>query len=913
MRCIRDRGVGGWMTRSVMRAAMGAVVVLAMVVAPTAARGPSIDDERPLLQRLGPSRVQFHAATGQVRFVGGTSESPAASGASLGAPRTQRQAATRFLDHYAALFGLRAGGTEMRVARVAHDAGGRAFFRFQQLHRGIPILGAQLTVQVGPTRDVISALGEASPGLGLVVQPRVIASDAQRFARESIARARDVRASGLVASRPELWVYDPALLGGRAMPQPRLVWRMDVRTPMGDVDEFVLIDALRGAVVLHFDQVAHARNRQICDANSTATKVPCTTPFARVEGGPESAVADVNDAYVFSGQTYDFYSNRFGRDSLDDVGMTLKSTVRYCPTGGQCPYQNAFWNGSQMVYGAGYARADDVVGHELTHGVTDFSSGLFYYFQSGAINEALSDIFGEFIDLTNGDGTDTAATRWQLGEDLPPGVGVVRDLQDPPLFDQPDRMQSPLYFADPAEADAGGVHYNSGVANKAAYLMVDGASFNGQTVTGIGIDKAAAVWYRVETRYLGSASDYADLGSALGQACSDLIGQTVKDSSGAVTGAIAAGDCTEVGDAVAATQMALQPTVPGTAAPEAPLCISGSPSNVFFDDLETPTSANWTSSAAIGDNNWYYPQNNHPYPGFDATYATSGDTNFFGDDNNTISDSSMRMTNAVALPAGAFLHFRHAFGFDDEPNQRYDGGVLEYSTAATGGPWIDAPTTLTTVNGYNGTIATGFGNPLAGERAFTSESHGYISTRVDLAGLAGQSVRFRYRLGTDSSVADFGWFIDDIRIYTCSGGTTRQPDGRIRLGTSGAFVGDNIYNTTGTSQKKTGSAPRGSTITFGISIQNDGSAADGFRVQAAGSSTSYNVKYLDGLTNVTTAVVAGTYQTPSLAPGASHLLTVKAKVKSSATVGSKVVRLVTISSVAAGIAQDAVKFTAKRS
>ena len=72
-----------------------------------------------------------------------------------------------------------------------------------------------------------------------------------------------------------------------------------------------------------------------------------------------------------------------------------------------------------MAYGDGFASADDVVGHELTHGVTEFSSHLFYYFQSGAINESLSDVFGEFVDQTNGAGNDTAGVKWQLGEDLP--------------------------------------------------------------------------------------------------------------------------------------------------------------------------------------------------------------------------------------------------------------------------------------------------------------------------------------------------------------------------------------------------------------------------------------------------------------------------------------------------------------
>ncbi len=90
--------------------------------------------------------------------------------------------------------------------------------------------------------------------------------------------------------------------------------------------------------------------------------------------------------------------------------MTLKSTVRYCEPFKPCPYQNAFWDGRQMTYGEGFA-ADDVVAHELAHGVTEHESNLLYWYQSGAINESLSDVFGELMDLENGRGTDTAAAR----------------------------------------------------------------------------------------------------------------------------------------------------------------------------------------------------------------------------------------------------------------------------------------------------------------------------------------------------------------------------------------------------------------------------------------------------------------------------------------------------------------------
>ncbi|MBI4710239.1 MAG: hypothetical protein HY759_03930, partial [Nitrospirae bacterium] len=105
-------------------------------------------------------------------------------------------------------------------------------------------------------------------------------------------------------------------------------------------------------------------------------------------------------------------------------------------------------------------------------------------------------------------------------------------------------------------------------------------------------------------------------------------------------------------------------------------------------------------------------------------------------------------------------HFAHAYGFED-PN--YDGGVLEYS-ANGGASWNDAGT-LFDYNGYDGTIPAG--NPLAGRSAFLSDSHGYISSRLNLNSLAGQSVRFRWRMGLNNGVYDWGWWLDDVRIYTC--------------------------------------------------------------------------------------------------------------------------------------------------
>ena len=223
-------------------------------------------------------------------------------------------------------------------------------------------------------------------------------------------------------------------------------------------------------------------------------------------------------AHRFALQMYDFYLNHFNRHSIDDNNLPIVSSVHF-----DSNYENAFWSGAQMIYGDafGYPLADDVVGHELTHGVTQYESNLFYYYQSGAINESLSDVFGELFDQSNGLGTRHAGVRWFIGEDVS-GQGAIRSMSNPPTYGEPDKITSILYYT--GEYDSGGVHSNSGVGNKAAYLMWDGGYFNGQSVPALGVDKTVAIYYEAQTHLLTSGSDYADLYNALYQACLNLVG-----------------------------------------------------------------------------------------------------------------------------------------------------------------------------------------------------------------------------------------------------------------------------------------------------------------------------------------------------------------------------------------------------
>lgn len=687
----------------------------------------------------GVARVTRGDRAGRLRFIGTESARAIRRLDALMVTNTPEASARAYLSRCAGLFGVTDQGADLVVQRPSAGSGNRSILRFQQVHEGIPVIGGELIVHLDGDLDILSVSGETLTDTAKPETTALIPADAAaRTALETVSQQYGLGTGDLIATTPERWIHDPALLGGpAAAPQgSALVWRVEVRpAALLPIRELVLVDARLGTVRLHFNQVETALNRSTHTANNS-TVLPGV--FVCGEADPSCSAGDAHAAaaHLSARDTYEFYRTTHNRDSLDNAGAALVSTVHYGVN-----FANAFFDsaGNQMVYGDayGYALADDVVGHELTHGVTRHTSNLFYYYQSGAINESFSDIWGEFIDQTNGRGNDTAQVKWLLGEDVS-GRGASRNLANPPAMSHPDRITSPLYYV--STGDNGGVHINSGVNNKAAFLMVDGGTFNGQTVAPLGISKVARIYYEVQTNLLTSGSDYADLFDALFQACNNLVG----------TAGIILGDCDEVRKATLAVEMHLQP-VPGFN-PDAPVCVTGSPATIFFDGFETGT-----TQVSLGAR-WSRPQANSV-----TSFARSGRYSLFATDSPASALATAASLNSDRLlPAAAYLHFAHAFGFQKD----FDGGVVEYSTNG-GGTWTDLGALVDT-NGYNGTLAASTGNPLSGRAAFTGQSHGYISSRANLAALSGQSVRFRWRMGLDGSGQERGWYVDDVHLYTCS-------------------------------------------------------------------------------------------------------------------------------------------------
>ncbi len=501
---------------------LAAIVAIVAIVVPIVALPHPLAAQQRLersqaaLEELGRTTslqpiARFSERTGLVTFLRTRpgDEFPVAASGSL------EQRSLGFLRQYGEAFGID-DPSELRLLdrNAATDPTGMEHARFQRTFAGIPITAAEVAVHLHDGNVI--AVNARNLDLGAVETiPTVSARAArQRAVAQITRRLQDTGAfiSALSAGPARLELFNRGLLDGSDVPT-RLAWFVEVIGP--GRREFVWIDARLGDVLLSFNQATHARNRIIWDANSFGP-----ASIVRTEGEAATGDLDVDQAYDYSGDTYDYFFEEHGRDSYDDAGAALISVVDYCDSPFSCPMANAFWDGSAMFYGVGFT-ADDVAGHELTHAVTEYTAGLFYYMQSGALNESYSDIFGETIDLLNGSGTDSPSVRWEVGEDIP-GFGAIRDMADPTVFGDPGKLSDSEFFC--GDADNGGVHFNSGVPNHAFALMVDGGAYNSKTITGIGLEHAGKIQYRALSTYLLSTSSFADNYDALLQSCTDLIG-----------------------------------------------------------------------------------------------------------------------------------------------------------------------------------------------------------------------------------------------------------------------------------------------------------------------------------------------------------------------------------------------------
>ena len=474
---------------------------------------------------------------------------------------------------------LRSG--ELRVRQVRDDTliPGRITERSDQYYRGVRVFGADVSRQIDDQGVVHSVFGNVYSGIAISPDPTLTPDD---------VRARIDDLAGYEqgeTNQPELVVLPEA-----GSDTYHLAWRMRAVTGQADIIQYFL-DASSGDILLQYSdrqsQSAVGRatgvlgdSKKISVTNSGGSFTlrdllrPPVIETEDMKGDPNRTTdylngrlllgtsdlatdADntwtdgaVDDAHVYAGYTYDYYFKRFGRRGLDNNNIRIRSLanpVRRTQADlsqyfNSFPdfFVNAFYaGGGVMVYGVGLppgttlggkswtftSGALDIVGHELSHGVTQFTSNLIYLNESGALNEAFSDMMGtsiEFFYQPPGDGDLKA--DYLLGEDVIK-PGGIRSMENPAAYGSPDHYSRRFLGA----TDNGGVHTNSGIANQAFYLSIEGGTnrTSGLSVQGVGganRDQIEKVFYRAFTQLLPSNATFSVARAATIQAARDLYG-----------------------------------------------------------------------------------------------------------------------------------------------------------------------------------------------------------------------------------------------------------------------------------------------------------------------------------------------------------------------------------------------------
>jgi bacillolysin len=503
--------------------------------------------------------------------------STARVGAPLLGPTAKADAVTLdFVNKYRELFKIADARAELSVTKSETDELAMKHVRFQQVTHGVPVVGAELAAHYDAAGHLASIDANYIAGIhDIDLQPKIDASVGQEVAMADIvARTKNFDESQIQKSEGKLVVY---ALDNHT---PTLAYEYRVRAVYGAEPAIwvITVDAKTGEIIDRYNNlqtveatgtgVLGPQKFEVTAANGgfqmldTSRGVQIRTFTAgNQEVGPGQGATVVTstsltswdtgvgagaavDAHAYAAAVFDYYKKVHARNAIDGAGGAMLSTAHY----GQA-YDNAFWDGTGMSYGDGgqlfkpLSAGLDVVAHEFTHGVTEKTSNLIYKNQSGALNEAVSDIFGVFIEhAVKPDDT----KNWTMGENIARQAGLLRDFKNPAAGDQPANMKN---FVN-TQQDEGGVHINSGIINNAAFLMTMGGTnpvSQTKVAFGIGWEKSEKLWYRANTKYFLSSTNFAQSATGIMQAAKD-VGLTENEQNivdcaykavGVVTGACA--------------------------------------------------------------------------------------------------------------------------------------------------------------------------------------------------------------------------------------------------------------------------------------------------------------------------------------------------------------------------------------
>ncbi|MGH6825770.1 M4 family metallopeptidase [Methyloceanibacter sp.] len=506
---------------------------------------------------------------------------------------TERKMAT-ILEPALAPFHLKPN--ELKLRKLNTDETGSHHLRYRQVIDGLEVIGGDFVVHVNAQGMIYAingtAHGKLPTGLGMrdigVSAARKYVEKNPLFLDMSFSTPRPVFFADFEGETFKAYEF---VAEGKRGPDP--------------VRDKVYVDVHSGTIVGVHPQIQFLKNRSVHSSNN-GTNLPGS--LIRSEGQAATGDVDVNAAYDGASDTYEAYKNFWNRDSFDNAGAKIISSVHY---GNK--FCNSGWNGTQLFFGDGdaaygclpLARGIDVVAHEFTHALTESESGLIYSGESGGVNEAMSDIFGAFTEAwVEGNRTGSLVVSgdvWKVGEDvLPP---ALRYMNDPVA----DGVSLDFWTSTAGTVD---VRYSSGIANLAFYLMSQGGTHprgkSSIVVTGIGMAKAIRVFYKANVDILTSNSKFSAARFACEQAASEL--------------GFTAAEQAAVGDAWQAVGVAAAPPPPLPPPPPPPPPIitltNGVPVNGISDvaagerfyKLDVPaaqTSVRFTLSGGTGDADLY--------------------------------------------------------------------------------------------------------------------------------------------------------------------------------------------------------------------------------------------------------------------------------------------------------------------
>ena len=735
------------------------------------------------LQRSTQAKVSLNKNLGTPSFIKFPANKPLTlNGNSL------KEKVNNFLLRNKAIYGIEKIDESFDSGTVNTDNYGLKHFVLKQYYNGVPVYDSELRFHFGVDENLKSINGNFLPSINVNSKPEITKNQANTIALNLI-KDQNINISGspLKVINNELYIFPKGLAQGKKVTN-YLAYKVEVRNDI-DVREYVFVNAITGEPIEQFTGMSHAINRSLYEGD-LSNKI-----YSEGDSTVGLTQWQLNEVETAK-HVYNLFKNAFNYISFDNADAEM-ITINNNPTI-NCP--NANWNGVTTNYCDGMA-TDDVVAHEWGHAYTEYTCGLIYAYEPGAINEAISDIWGETVDLLNNyqdegeNGDDRTACnssdKWMIGEDItaPGSASPLRDMWNPTCFGSPGKVSDPIYFCDPNFIDYGGVHYNSGIVNHAYALIVDGGTYNGQTISAIGLTKAAHIIWRAQSLYLTSTSSFSQFADAVEAACIDLIGVNL---SGLSTSDIPVGpsgeiitddDYNQVVKALLAVELREETGCNyGTilTPPIAPLCDAAFDNAIYYQDWENGIPNGWTvSQIPVNPETWeardwaietILPKGR---PG----KAVFGPTPGIGDCNINFQSGIIRLESpSFKMPNYEYGDFEMAFLHSVSTEPEYDGGNLKYSI--DGGSWKPIPIYAFTENPYNSIISIkDSDNPLKGEYAFSGVDQGSFDystwgvtvINLSILGLApNSSIKFRWEVGTDGCYGLTGWFVDDIVIFNCS-------------------------------------------------------------------------------------------------------------------------------------------------